>query len=197
MGSQNSRDKIQGWNPSVTRGKRGDRMRNQEGRVRKQNTQGQCGKRWNSHIMKKIAGLSSIMSRIRTWPCWCLDPYCPVSCWPTVGIWLMDDSVTIYGRDPWISLSCNTHGSQHLSNKGLEERLVGRQESPAPQLCMLEEGKGSRMRVILTLSITVWKDSRVKLHSALRQEKRGQNDSCGKLSLKQDQAILDILHPYC
>lgn len=107
----------------------------------------------------------------------------------------MDDSVTIYGRDPWISLSCNTHGSQHLSNKGLEERLVGRQESPAPQLCMLEEGKGSRMRVILTLSITVWKDSRVKPHSALRQEKQGQNDSCGKFSLKQDQAILDSLHP--
>lgn len=38
--SRNSRDKIQGWNPSVTWGKRGGRVRKQEGRVRKQNTQG-------------------------------------------------------------------------------------------------------------------------------------------------------------
>lgn len=97
-GSWNSRDKIQGWNPSVTWGKRGGRVRKQEGRVMKQNTQGRWEKKWNSHIMKGIAGLSSIVSRGRTGLCWCLDPYCPVSCWPAVGTWLMDNSVTTYGR---------------------------------------------------------------------------------------------------
>jgi len=72
--------------------------------------------------------MCSMPSRVRAVFCWFSDPYCPVSCWHTVGARLMlDESVTIYGTRTAIldlALLCHTWISA-LKQQDINREVVG------------------------------------------------------------------------